>query len=138
VAISGNYIGDYLFFSVVNKSDGFYYDGVYYPKYFGLYWGHGDAPDWGYAPDYPFRDVNKAMEALQKIFIKLPDCCKNKTSWHSVETHVRKLFSFEATDDKRRVQRWKFGIRAKFGNNASYNKEYFEKRSVYYEKTLGY
>ncbi len=78
------------------------------------------------------------LEASRQIFNMLPDCCKQKTSWNSLESHLRHLFSFNDTDDVRREWRWRLGIKAKFGDNAFYDKQFFKERNFFYEKALGF
>ncbi|WP_176014026.1 DUF6765 family protein [Victivallis sp. Marseille-Q1083] len=99
--------------------------------------GHADAADGGSAPDYPYNDVDKALEAAKAIFDKIPDKCGCPANWEDYENHLRSLFSYKNNDDNIRSEKWRSEIEKKFGEKPFFDVEYFKHRNDYFERSLG-
>jgi len=59
-----------------------------------VYIGHADAPEGGHAPDRPYNDVNKALEAARNIYDLIPDRSEGSgvPSFGSLEPELRSKF----------------------------------------------
>jgi RHS repeat-associated protein len=78
--------------------------------------GHADAPEGGHAPDRPYNDVPRALEAALAIFDLIPDrpCCP-ESSRSRVTSDLQSAFSYRQEDIGARVQNLQARIRARFG-----------------------
>lgn len=85
--------------------------------------GHVDAPEGGHAPDYPYNDVAKALEAATRIFQLLSDrsCCSSTRPLllSTVQDDLRKGFSYRSDLDNR-VSYFQSIIEHRFGSSVEY------------------
>ncbi len=83
--------------------------------------GHADAPEGGHAPDRPYNDVRKALEAATTIYGLIPDKHGGAGLRRDLlERDLRRAFSFRAEDLDLRVRNFQAVIKRRFGDNAQY------------------
>jgi hypothetical protein len=67
--------------------------------------GHADAAEGGHAPDLPYLDRSKALEAAQKIYSLIPDRCScvgdTRAPWETLKPQLEAAFVAERDLNKR-------------------------------------
>ena len=83
--------------------------------------GHVDAAEEGHAPDHPYTDVSKAVEAAMTIYDLIPylSCCDSELRRATVESDLRHVFSFRQGLEMR-VINIQARIQSRFGERPTY------------------
>ena len=99
--------------------------------------GHADTAEGGLAPDMPYNDIDKAIDAAKNIYANIPSKSACPEEFKSLEQELRQQFSTQG-DNNTRVKAFQNLISEKFNQKAPiYKKEKFAKMSKYFEKALG-
>ena len=82
-----------------------------------------DAAEGGHAPDNPYNDVPKALEAATTIYDLIPDqpCCSSGLDRSTVQSDLETAFSFHDPDDDSRAANMQRLIHRRFGIWATYH-----------------
>ena len=66
--------------------------------------GHLDSPEGGHAPDRPYNDVKKALDALHALYDLIPQGDGPVVPWASVESALRPALSAREPDEAKRAE----------------------------------
>jgi RHS repeat-associated protein len=84
--------------------------------------GHADAAEEGHAPDKPYNDVDRAIEAAKVIYDLLGQMGNGKaTPWEQLEPELRKAFSAKESDPKKREDAILDMVQKRFGDKPTYD-----------------
>jgi hypothetical protein len=97
--------------------------------------GHSAA---GHTPDWPFKDVGKAMEAAKSIYEFLKDFAARygytlygrafggEKTWDEIKGRLEPLFRFDWPSEDERTENWKLTILHDLHEYEFYSKELYE------------
>ncbi|MBI1370441.1 MAG: hypothetical protein GC162_17535 [Planctomycetes bacterium] len=111
--------------------------------------GHADAAEGGHAPDRPYNDIGRALDAARSIYDLIPDHCCTKGSspmpWEDISEDLRHSFNVRnivinmSYDEnvKYREHVMQLTIKRRFGDDAKYDRQCFDKFKSYFETSVG-
>jgi RHS repeat-associated protein len=95
--------------------------------------GHVDAAEGGHAPDRPYNDVDKALEALHALYDLVPEGTGSKPqSWYAIEFELRIALSARQPNLADRMATMSNLIRNRFGDTVNLDMSRFEAEGPMY------
>jgi hypothetical protein len=102
--------------------------------------GHADTPEWGHAPDRPYNDVDRAMEAAKTIHDTVEPGGGTETAWSAIEADLRRALTAAGGSADRSLEIRERNVRdvaKRWFEDTPYDKAAFATHAAEFNRAVG-